>query len=101
MFAKAVELDPNYARAYAGMADCDSFLYLPTTEPISFESILAMSDKALALDNGLAEAHASRGAALSAVKRYEEAETEFERRISSIQIRSKRIISMHAPRLPG
>ena len=27
MFAKAVELDPNYARAYAGMADCDSFLY--------------------------------------------------------------------------
>src|SRR5205085_9944187 len=26
MFAKAVELDPLYARAYAGMADCDSFL---------------------------------------------------------------------------
>src|SRR5205807_4887221 len=28
MFAKAVELDPLYARAYAGMADCDSFLFL-------------------------------------------------------------------------
>ena len=28
MFAKAVELDPLYARAYAGMADCDSFFTL-------------------------------------------------------------------------
>ena len=28
MFAKAVELDPRYARAYAGIADCDSFLFL-------------------------------------------------------------------------
>ena len=26
MFAKAVEVDPNYARAYAGMASCDSRL---------------------------------------------------------------------------
>src|SRR6478735_5308291 len=82
MFVKATELDPSYARAYAGIADCDTFLYLRTTEPISFEAILAMSEKALALDNGLAEAHASRGAALSAVKRYAEAETEFEKAIS-------------------
>src|SRR6476659_2395352 len=82
MFVKATELDPSYARAYAGIADCDTFLYLRTTEPISFEAILAMSEKALALDNDLAEAHASRGAALSAVKRYAEAETEFEKAIS-------------------
>jgi adenylate cyclase len=82
MFVKATELDPSYARAYAGIADCDTFLYLRTTEPISFEAILAMSEKALALDNGLAEAHASRGAALSAVKRYAEAEAEFEEAIS-------------------
>src|SRR5436190_5949236 len=27
MFAKAVELDPFYARAYAGIANCDSFLF--------------------------------------------------------------------------
>jgi adenylate cyclase len=82
MFVKATELDPSYARAYAGIADCDTFLYLRTTEPISFEAILALSDKALALDNGLAEAHASRGAALSAVKRYDEAAAEFEKAIS-------------------
>ena len=82
MFVKATELDPSYARAYAGIADCDTFLYLRTIEPISFDAILALSEKALALDNGLAEAHASRGAALSAVKRYAEAETEFEKAIS-------------------
>src|SRR5438105_4662663 len=82
MFVKATVLDPSYARAYAGIADCDTFLYLRTTEPISFEAILAMSDQALALDDGLAEAYASRGAALSAVKRYAEAEAEFEKAIS-------------------
>ena len=82
MFVKATELDPSYARAYAGIADCDTFLYLRTPEPIPFAGILAMSEKALALDNGLAEAHASRGAALSAVKRYAEAEAEFEKAIS-------------------
>ena len=82
MFVKATELDPSYARAYAGIADCDTFLYLRTTEPVSSEAILAMSERALALDNRLAEAHASRGAALSAVKRYSEAEAEFEKAIS-------------------
>ncbi len=82
LFVKATELDAAYARAYAGIADCDTFLYLRTPEPISFEAILAMSEKALALDNDLAEAHASRGAALSAVKRYAEAETEFEKAIT-------------------
>jgi len=82
MFVKATELDPSYARAYAGIADCDTFLYLRTIEPISFDAILALSEKALALDNGLAEAHASRGAALSAVKHYAEAETDFEKAIS-------------------
>ncbi|MBA3609417.1 MAG: tetratricopeptide repeat protein [Chthoniobacterales bacterium] len=78
MFARAVELDPSYARAYAGIADCDTFLYMRTTESVSPADILATSEKALALDNNLAEAHASRGAALSVVKRYEEAAAEFE-----------------------
>src|SRR6202040_1200614 len=28
MFVKATELDPNYARAYAGIANCDAWLYM-------------------------------------------------------------------------
>ncbi len=82
MFAKAVELDPLYARAYAGIADCDSFLFLQYHVDVGIDSILATSAKALALENGLAEAHASRGLALSLGQRYEEAMAEFEQAIA-------------------
>jgi adenylate cyclase len=81
MFAKAVELDPAFARAYAGIADCDSFLFLHYHENVAVDSILAMSAQALALDDKLAEAHASRGLALSLVQRYPDAMAEFERAI--------------------
>jgi adenylate cyclase len=82
MFAKAVELDPLYARAYAGIADCDSFLFLHYHLDVGIDSILATSAKALALENGLAEAHASQGLALSIGQRYEEAMAEFEKAIA-------------------
>src|SRR5882762_6831085 len=82
MFAKAVELDPLYARAYAGIADCASFLSLIYHLDVGIDSILATSAKALALENGLAEAHASQGLALSLGKRYEEAMAEFEKAIA-------------------
>jgi len=83
MFAEAAKLDPLYARAYAGIADCDSFLYLHYhVEDVAIEDILATSAKALALDSGLAEAHASRGLALSVEKRYDEATAEFEQAIA-------------------
>jgi adenylate cyclase len=78
MFAKAIELDPLYARAYAGIADCDSFLVLHYHMEFPVEGILATSAKALELESGLAEAHASRGLALSLAERYPEAMAEFE-----------------------
>jgi len=81
MFAKAVELDPMYARAYAGIADCDSFLFVHYHADVALESILATSARALELETGLAEAHASRALALSLVKRQDEAMAEFERAI--------------------
>ena len=79
MFAKAVELDPSYARAYAGMADCDAWLYLTYQVDLSVESILELADKALELDANLPEPHASRGAALTAAHEFDEAYREFER----------------------
>jgi len=81
MFSKAVELDPAYARAHAGIADCDSFLYVHYHADVSLEGILGASARALELEADLAEAHASRGLALSLVKRGEEATAEFERAI--------------------
>jgi adenylate cyclase len=82
MFAKAVELDPAYARAYAGIADCDSFLFLNYSAPIEIKGIFETSAKALALKSGLAEAHASQALALSLEQRYEEAMAEFEKAIA-------------------
>jgi adenylate cyclase len=82
MFVNAVELDPRYARAYAGIADCDSFQFLHYREDVAIETILDNSAKALALDDKLAEAHASRGLALSLMHRYPEAMQEFEQAIA-------------------
>ena len=82
MFAKAVELDPLYARAYAGMANCDSFLRYYYRFDISTDSILALADKALSLDEALPEVHASRGFALLLAHRPDEAVAEFERAIA-------------------
>ena len=79
MFTRAMELDPGYARAYAGLADCDSILHSWHHADVSIDGILAMSAKALALDPELAEAHASRGLALQFGGRREEAVAEFER----------------------
>jgi adenylate cyclase len=82
MFTKAVELDPSYARAYAGIADCDSFLFLHYHVDTAIDGILATSGRALELDAGLAEAHASQGLALSLAQRYEEAMAKFEQAIA-------------------
>lgn len=82
MFAKAVELDPGYARAYAGIANCDSYLFMTYHVEVGMDGILATTAKALALDNKLAEAHASRGVAFAAAQRPEEAKAEFENAIA-------------------
>jgi adenylate cyclase len=82
MFTRAAELDSSYARAYAGIADCDSYLYMTYHMDVPIDGILATAEKALALDPNLAEAHAARGVALAAGKRYEEAEAEFEKAIA-------------------
>lgn len=81
MFAKAIELDPGYARAYAGLADCDAFLYMDYSEDV-VAGVLRNSEKALALEPGLVEARASRGLALAVAHRYAEAEQEFESTIA-------------------
>ncbi len=87
MFARAIVIDPNYARAFAGVADCCSFLYMynEATEA-NLKEADAASRKAVELDPESAEAHASRGLALSLNKRYDEAAWEFE---SAIRLNSK------------
>src|SRR5512135_11005 len=79
MFERAMEADPGYARAYAGAADCCSFLYMYwDASKANLEGADAYSSKALELAPELAEAHASRGFAVSLSRRYDEARREFE-----------------------
>jgi adenylate cyclase len=79
MFSQAIELDPKFAQAYAGIADCCSFLYMyGGSHDKHREQADVSSRKALDLDADSAEAHASRGVALSLKSNYAGAEKEFE-----------------------
>jgi adenylate cyclase len=81
LFVKAIEIDPNYARAFAGVANCDSYRLLLGVPNASREDVAAHSARAIELDPGLAEAHAAKGLALYTSGRYEEAALAFEEAI--------------------
>ena len=82
-FDQAIAKDPNYALAYAGLAD--SYLLLPNYGSASTQESLpparAALNKALELDDSLAEAHASSGLLATFECRLERAITDFERAI--------------------
>jgi serine/threonine protein kinase/tetratricopeptide (TPR) repeat protein len=79
MFTLAIQHDPEYALAYAGIADCCAFLFLyAERSEASLKKADETSLKALELDPEIAQAHASRGQVLTLSKRHEEAEAEFE-----------------------
>lgn len=64
-FKEALDEDPTYALAYAGIADSYyrlSNFYLPTRETMPKAKVAAL--KALEIDEGLAEAHAALGLVL-------------------------------------
>jgi adenylate cyclase len=77
MFTRAIEIDPSYARAYAGVTDCDANRLLFGAD-VSIQSLLDTSARALALDPDLAEARTSRAFALAMDGQHDEAEQEFQ-----------------------
>jgi len=80
MFNKAIEIDRDYARAYAGVADSCSMLYTYfDAREFNLRQADIASHKALELEPELAEAHVARGLAVSLSKRFDEAEQEFEK----------------------
>ena len=78
LFEKAIEIDSNYAWAYSGLTDSytNLYMYFDNTN-YNLEQALIASQKALELDPELAEAHCSRGMALSQNNQFEDAEEEF------------------------
>src|SRR5579864_4661052 len=79
MFARAIVIDPNYARAYAGVADCSSFLFMwfEATED-NLREARSASRRAVELDPESPVTHASLGLALFLSGDHEAARDEFE-----------------------
>ena len=83
-FQKAIEIDPEYALAYVGLADCYNLLslYGSVSSSKTFPKAKEAARKAIALDDTLGEAHNSLAYAMS---RYDwdqiAAEREFKRAI--------------------
>jgi eukaryotic-like serine/threonine-protein kinase len=84
-FNAAILLDPDYARAYAGLADTYAmyFDYIAggKSSAETMTKAKAAALKALSLDEGSAEAHASLGLILHQDYDFTEAEREFKRAI--------------------
>jgi TolB-like protein/Flp pilus assembly protein TadD len=83
MFRGAIEADPRYAQAHAGLADADFMMNQWNFDLDQADSrlreALAASEEALRLDPQLAEAHVSRANVLSLLGRGEDAERDFRR----------------------
>ena len=81
---RAIDLDPNYALAYAGLADCYMLLeqYAGTPSSEAAPKARAAAERALAIDDSLAEAHTSLAFHYHQAWRWEESEKEFKRAIS-------------------
>jgi serine/threonine protein kinase/Tfp pilus assembly protein PilF len=80
MFRRAIEIDPEYASAYAGIADSSCILYLAIeADPRFLKDAEAASQRAIELEPDLAEAHAARGNVYTCYKDYVNGDREFEK----------------------
>lgn len=82
MFSRALEVDPGFGRAWAGLAYTYGFeyMYFNATD-VNLDEAMRTSSKALDLAPGLAESHVSAGIAHCMCQEYAEAEVEFEKAI--------------------
>jgi eukaryotic-like serine/threonine-protein kinase len=82
-FNQAIEKDPNYALAYVGLADYYYVLadYAPVPAAAQTPKARAAAQKALAIDDSLAEAHAVLGGASQDLWEWDAAEREYQRAI--------------------
>ena len=82
LFSRAIELDPDYALAHAGLADCWSYIYLYSERKDSVRhQAEASGRRAVELAPESAQAQASLGVALSLGSQKEEAQGAFEKAI--------------------
>lgn len=83
-FRQAIEEDPQYALAYAGMADCYLLMegYTPGhTAAETYPTAKAYAERALQIDDSLSEAHTSLGKVYESLWQWDAAEKEYRRAI--------------------
>ncbi len=80
-FNQAIEIDPNYAMAYVGLADYYNVVsdYSPVPEQEAAPKAQAAARKALAIDDSSAEAHTALAASYWSLLEFASAEPEFKR----------------------
>jgi TolB-like protein/Flp pilus assembly protein TadD len=82
-FKIATDRDPNFALAFAGLADCYAVLHdysgMPSSE--TAPQAKAYAERALAIDGDLGEAHATLGTVHRQMWRWAESEAEYKRAI--------------------
>jgi eukaryotic-like serine/threonine-protein kinase len=82
-FQQAIDRDPNYALGYVGLADSyallEEYAGVPSSE--SLPKARAAADRALVIDNSLAEAHVSLGLIFQQMWRWPETAEEYNRAV--------------------
>jgi TolB-like protein/DNA-binding winged helix-turn-helix (wHTH) protein/Flp pilus assembly protein TadD len=83
-FEKAIDLDPNFAEAYSGLADSYSFLVVTDSIPTNegHPKALEAARRAVALGDNLAESHTSLALELGRSGNWSDAENECKRAIA-------------------
>jgi len=81
MFERAIELDPHFAAAWAGLATAHVYLFSWGGSDPDLQKAHDASIRALELDPELADAHVAAGQSFSMEQRYIEASAAFERAI--------------------
>src|SRR6266513_786108 len=81
MFERAIELDPHFAAAWAGLATAHVHLFSWGGHDPDLQKAHNASTRALELDPELADAHVAAGQSFSMEQRYIEASAAFERAI--------------------
>jgi TolB-like protein/Flp pilus assembly protein TadD len=78
-FNQAIALDPTYALAYVGLADCYAIMeqYAGSPGKETYPKAISAATRALEIDNTLAEAHTTIAFASFAMWNWEKAEQEF------------------------
>ncbi|HVE58664.1 MAG TPA: protein kinase, partial [Pyrinomonadaceae bacterium] len=82
-FQKAVELDPNYALAYVGIADFYNWACIYGLFPtvVSIPKVYEAATRALEIDDTLGEAYAALGLYYSSIAEYDISDTHYRRAI--------------------